>query len=157
MERFARLSVALAFGLLVACSNNGGSSSSSNATASAEATVSAAAPAATVAAATAGEKIYNQNCSSCHQPNGQGVQGTFPPLAGNPTVTGDSGNVIAIVKFGKSGPIKVGASQYNGMMPAWGQSLSNADIAAVVTYIRSAWGNSASPVTEAAVAAAQKP
>jgi mono/diheme cytochrome c family protein len=153
MERFARLSVALALvGVLVACSNNSGSSSSSGATASAEAT-------ATVAAAPAvadGEKVYNQNCSSCHQPNGQGLPSSFPPLAGNPTVTGDAAEVIHIVKYGKSGPIKVGTAQYNGMMPAWGQSLSNADIAAVVTYIRSAWGNKASPVTEAQVAASQK-
>lgn len=169
MERFARLSIPLALiGVLVACSNNGGgSSSSSGATASAEATASAAAPAASVAAAPAaggqnvasasdGGKIYNQNCSSCHQPNGQGVQGTFPPLAGNATVTGDPTNVIHIVKFGKSGAIKVGAAQYNGMMPAWAQSLSNADIASVVTYIRSAWGNKASAVTEAKVAAVEQ-
>jgi mono/diheme cytochrome c family protein len=166
MERFARVSVMLALiGVLVACTNNGGStSSSSSAGASTEASASAAPAASTqasaasqnVASAADGEKVYNQNCSSCHQPNGQGVQGTFPPLIGNPTVTGYDIHLIHIVKYGLTGKIKVGGVEYNGMMPAWGQSLSNADIASVLTYIRSAWGNKARPINEARVAAVQK-
>jgi mono/diheme cytochrome c family protein len=167
MERFAHLSVALALtGVLVACSNNGGgASSSSSAAASTEASASAA-PAASAQASAAiaqnpasagtGARVYNQNCSSCHQPNGQGVQGTFPPLAGNPTVTGYDIHVIHIVKYGLSGPLKVAGVQYNGMMPAWGQQLSNADIASVLTYIRSSWGNKARAITESRVAAVQK-
>jgi mono/diheme cytochrome c family protein len=50
----------------------------------------------------------------------------------------------------------MGAAHFNGAMPAWGDKLSPADIAAVVTYIRSSWGNHASPVTEAQVKAASK-
>ncbi|HTZ55534.1 MAG TPA: cytochrome c [Candidatus Acidoferrum sp.] len=160
MERFARPSVALALiGVLAACANSGGSaSSSSSAAGSAQASASAAAPAASAAApaASVGEKVYNQDCSSCHQPNGQGVQGTFPPLVGNPTVTGYDIHVIHIVKYGLSGPITVGGVQYNGMMPAWTQSLSNGDIAAVLTYVRSAWGNKARPISESRVAAVHK-
>ena len=175
MERFARLSIALALiGVLVACSNNGGNASSSS---SAEASASAAAPAASAQAsaaapaasvqassavaqnavsASAGEKVYNQNCSSCHKADGEGLKGAFPPLVGNPTVTGYDIHLIHIVKYGLSGKITVGGVAYNGMMPAWSQSLSNADIASVLTYIRSAWGNKARPISESRVAAVNK-
>ena len=88
--------------------------------------------------------------------SGQGVPGTFPPLAGNDTVNGDASKVIHIVKFGLTGKIDVGGTTYNGMMPAWGQQMSNDDIAKAITYIRSSWGNKASAVTEADVAAAKQ-
>ena len=116
----------------------------------------AAAPAANGAAASDGAKVYQTNCSSCHQATGQGVAGTFPPLAGNPAVTGDATKVIHIVKYGLNGKIDVKGTSYNGMMPAWGQQLSNGDVAAVVTYIRSSWGNSASAVSESQVAGVSK-
>ncbi len=155
MERFARLFVAPALiGALAACANNAGStSSSSSPAASTEASAAAAAPAASTSA---GARVYNQDCSSCHQPNGQGLKGSFPPLVGNPTVTGYDIHVIHIVKYGLSGPIKVDNVQYNGMMPAWSQQLSNADIASVLTYIRSSWGNRARPISESRVAAVNK-
>ncbi|MGB6986781.1 MAG: cytochrome c [Candidatus Aquilonibacter sp.] len=162
MERFARLSVALALiGVLVACANGGSTSSSSSPAASTEASAAAsaqatAAVAENAASASAGAKVYNQNCASCHQANGQGQPGTFPPLVGNPTVTGYDIHLIHIVKYGLSGPIKVDNVQYNGMMPAWGQQLSNADIASVLTYIRSSWGNRSRPISESRVAAVQK-
>ena len=101
--------------------------------------------------AAAGAKIYSSNCSSCHQANGKGQPGVFPPLAGNSVVTGPAAQVITIVKNGKSGKISVNGSTYNGQMPAWKGTLSNKDIAAVITYIRSSWGNHASAVTEAQV------
>ncbi|MHB8147432.1 MAG: c-type cytochrome [Vulcanimicrobiaceae bacterium] len=100
--------------------------------------------------------MYQTNCSSCHQANGQGVPDTFPPLAGNAAVVGNATTVIHIVKYGLSGKISVNGHAYNGMMPAWGQQLSNADIAAAITYVRSAWGNKASAVTEADVKAVAK-
>ncbi|HEX8807214.1 MAG TPA: cytochrome c [Candidatus Aquilonibacter sp.] len=167
MERFARLSVALALiGVLVACAKSSeGTSTSSTAGASVEASASAeaseSAPAAGAGAqnevsASNGERIYNQNCASCHQTNGKGVPGTFPPLAGNPTVTGFDVHVIHIVKFGLTGRTTVDGTDYNGMMPAWSQSLSNADIASVITFIRQAWGNRARPVSEARVASVQR-
>ncbi|MBV8639167.1 MAG: cytochrome c [Candidatus Eremiobacteraeota bacterium] len=117
---------------------------------------SPAAGAANGAVASDGAKVYQTNCSSCHQASGQGVPGTFPPLAGNPAVSGDATKVIHIVKFGLNGKVDVKGTSYNGMMPAWGQQLSNGDIAAVVTYIRSSWGNSAGAVTEAQVAGVTK-
>ncbi len=108
------------------------------------------------AANAAGASVYNTNCSSCHQATGEGVAGAFPPLAGNPTVTGAATKVIHIVKYGLNGAITVKGKSYNGMMPPWGTTLSNADIAAVISYVRSSWGNAASPVTVADVKAVAK-
>jgi mono/diheme cytochrome c family protein len=171
MGRFTKIGI-LSLAALVAlgaCSKGSQSSSttttteqgastapSENAMSNAASPGAAASVAANGAAASDGAKVYQTNCSSCHQANGQGVPGTFPPLAGNPVVTGDATKVIHIVKYGLNGKIDVKGTSYNGMMPAWGQQLSNGDIAAVVTYIRSSWGNSASPVTEAQVAAVNK-
>jgi cbb3-type cytochrome c oxidase subunit III len=155
MKRLA--SALLAIGMLAACAKGGDSSSTSassepSAAASAAAATAAAAPAENGAAASDGAKVYEQNCSSCHQATGTGIKGTFPPLAGNDVVTGDATKVVHIVKYGLNGSITVGGATFNGMMPAWGQQLSNKDIASVITYIRSAWGNKASAVTEADVA-----
>jgi ubiquinol-cytochrome c reductase cytochrome b subunit len=100
------------------------------------------------ASAAAGAKIFSANCSSCHGATGMGVPGAFPPLAGNPTVTGDPKNVIGIVLNGLHEPITVNGQAYNGQMPAWKGTLSNRDIADVITYIRTSLGsNHASPVT----------
>jgi mono/diheme cytochrome c family protein len=81
------------------------------------------------------------------------MSGTFPPLAGNPVATGDPARVIHIVKDGLTGPVSVKGATYDGAMPAWGQTLSSSEIAAAITYVRSAWGNSAGGVTPAEVAA----
>jgi mono/diheme cytochrome c family protein len=102
-----------------------------------------------------GSKVYATNCSSCHQANGKGMTGTFPPLAGNAVVTGPADKVMDIVKNGLSGAITVNGGKFNGQMPAWKSTLSNDDIAAVISYIRNSWGNKASTVTAAQVAAAK--
>ena len=99
----------------------------------------------------AGQKVYSTNCSSCHQANGKGQPGVFPPLAGNPVVTGDASKVIHIVKNGLNGKISVHGTTYNGQMPPWKGTLSDSDIAAVITYVRSSWGNHASAVTTSQV------
>jgi len=99
-----------------------------------------------------GAKVFSANCSSCHGAQGQGTPGAFPPLAGNPIVTGDANKVIGIVLDGLKGSISVNGQTYNGQMPAWKGTLSNSDIADVVTYIRGALGtNKASAVTTAQV------
>ena len=146
---------------LSACSKGTTSSSSSSASApQSSATASPAgspmAVASPAAANAAGASVYNTNCSSCHQATGEGVAGAFPPLAGNPTVTGSAAKVIHIVKYGLKGAITVKGKSYNGMMPPWGTTLSNADIAAVISYVRSSWGNAATPVTVADVKAVAK-
>jgi mono/diheme cytochrome c family protein len=108
------------------------------------------------AAAGKGASIYAANCSSCHGATGQGMPGAFPPLAKNGYVTGDPKQVVHTVLYGLSTPIEVNGQKYNGQMPAWKGTLSNADVAEVVTYIRGAWGNSAGKVTEKDVSAIQK-
>lgn len=135
----AALATALAL-TLAACAKPATSNSSAAATAAGTAGVKHP------ASANDGARVYITNCSSCHQIDGRGVSGAFPPLAGNPVVTGDSKRVIAIVKFGSRGRERVEGRDYDGVMPAWNGLISDADIADVVTYIRSAWNNAAPPV-----------
>ena len=97
--------------------------------------------------------MFAANCSSCHGATGQGLPGAFPPLANNPTVTGDPQKIVGILLGGLRGSISVNGTTYNGQMPAWKGTLSNADIADVITYIRGSLGNNkASAVTTAQVA-----
>ncbi|MBV8433735.1 MAG: cytochrome b N-terminal domain-containing protein [Candidatus Eremiobacteraeota bacterium] len=100
-----------------------------------------------------GAKVFSTNCASCHGAQGQGSPGAFPPLADNPVVTGDPNKLIGIVLDGLHGSIVVGGSTYNGQMPPWKGTLSNGDVADVLTYIRGSLGsNKASAVTEKQVA-----
>jgi mono/diheme cytochrome c family protein len=71
-------------------------------------------------------------------------------------VTGDPKTVIHIVKYGLNGKIVVAGHPFNGVMPAWGQNLSDAQIASAITFVRSSWGNHASAVSAADVTAATK-
>ena len=145
--------------MLAACSNSANSAASADNDASASASAAPAAPAATSAVAQNGASandgagVYVTNCSSCHQTNGAGLPGAFPPLVHNAVVIGDAKNVVHIVKFGLNGKIQVGSQAYNGTMPAWGQNLSDGQIASVITFVRSSWGNHAGAVTAADVTA----
>ena len=106
--------------------------------------------------AQAGQKVYSQNCSSCHGAGGAG-SAMAPPLTGNDFVTGNPKAVITTVLNGKTGPISVAGKSFNGTMPPWKSTLSNKDVADVVTYIRAALGqNHASAVKEADVAKLKK-
>ena len=83
-----------------------------------------------------------------------GSPGVFPPLAGNKDVTAsDPSKIIGTVLHGLNTPLTVNGKQYSGGMPSWKGTLSNADIAAVLTYVRSSWGNSAPAITEKMVSA----
>ena len=84
---------------------------------------------------------YLSACAVCHRPDGQGVKGAFPALAGDAFVQADPAAVDGVVLNGRGG------------MPRFKGDLDDAQIAAAISYIRSAWGNSAPPVTAAAVAA----
>ncbi len=110
------------------------------------------AQAATVSGGVGGAKIYSTNCSPCHGAQGQGI-GAFPPLAKNPVVTGDPNKVIGIVLDGLQGAIAINGRTYYGTMPPWKGTLSDGEIAAVITYIRGSLGdNHASAVTTSQVA-----
>ena len=98
-----------------------------------------------------GKKVFTANCVACHQSTGMGQAGQFPPLVGSEWVVGDAPNrLTAILLHGIQGAIKVNNASYNGAMPAW-ESLGDEKIAAVLTYIRSEWGNSAPPISREAV------
>ncbi len=103
-----------------------------------------------------GEQVFTQNCASCHQANGAGQPGVFPALAGNKDVVAANPKMIEhTLLYGLQGKV-IDGKTYGAQMPAWKGNLSNDDIAAVITYIRSSWGNKASPVTAAQVAAVPK-
>lgn len=104
--------------------------------------------------ASSGADLFAAKCATCHQASGQGTS-AFPPLAGNPDVTAaDTKPMIATIVNGRSGPLTVKGTTFNGKMPTWKGQLSNADIAAIATYVRGAWGNHAPGVTEQQVATA---
>src|ERR1700688_2324409 len=109
------------------------------------------------AAAVDGKTLFVTKCAACHQAGGLGG-GPYPPLAGNADVTAaDTSNLILTVLNGRSGPIQVNGKTFSGVMPTWKAQLSDDDIAAVLTYVRSAWTNSAAAVTAAQIAAARNP
>ena len=100
-----------------------------------------------------GKTIYTAVCAACHQANGQGLAGVFPPLAPSDWVVGPEQRIILAVLHGLSGEIVVNGETWNGVMPAQGATLDDAQVAAVLSYIRSEWGNSAPPVKPATVTA----
>lgn len=100
-----------------------------------------------------GKTIYTTVCAACHQATGQGLAGVFPPLAGSDWVLGPEQKIILPVLHGLSGEIVVNGITWNSVMPAQGITLDDAQVAAVITYIRSEWGNSAPPVDPASVTA----
>src|SRR5690349_18720812 len=93
-----------------------------------------------------GQKIYKLYCSACHQDDGNGNPSTgFPPLAGSDWVAAkDPSRIIRIVLNGLSGPITVSGKPWGqaAMLP-WRDALTDDDVAAVLTYVRSSWGNKA--------------
>jgi mono/diheme cytochrome c family protein len=104
-----------------------------------------------------GKKIFSANCQTCHQANGQGVAGQYPPLAGSEFTTGGSRRPAMIVLKGLQGPVKVKGQQFGtAVMQPWDKTLTDKKIADVLTYERSDWGNNASPVTAEQIAALRK-
>jgi mono/diheme cytochrome c family protein len=108
--------------------------------------------AAGAAPAVDGKQLFGAKCAACHQASGLGVAGVFPPLAGAEWVQGAEQVLISILLHGIQGEIEVKGNKYNGAMPAFG-TLADAEIAGVLSYIRSDWGNQAPPIAAAAVAA----
>jgi mono/diheme cytochrome c family protein len=104
-----------------------------------------------------GKKIYAANCQTCHQANGLGVPGQYPPLAGSEFTIGGSRRPAMIVLKGLQGPVTVKGQKYGAaVMQPWEKTLTDQKIADVLTYERSEWGNNASPVTAEQIAALRK-
>jgi len=102
-----------------------------------------------------GKKIYNLHCMTCHMDKGQGLNPTYPPLAGTDYVNGDVDRLLGIILNGLNGPIEVLGKKYNSAMTPY-SFLKDEEIAAVATYVRSSFGNEASAVSAAQVAKARK-
>ena len=99
----------------------------------------AQAPAASTEPALDGRALFLKNCAACHQATGKGIAGAFPALAGNKFVQGPGADVATVLLKGRGG------------MPDFSDSLSDRDIATVLSYVRSDWGNKAGALTEAEV------
>ncbi len=99
----------------------------------------------------AGEKGYQTHCQSCHQADGSGLPGAFPPLAENPNLDGNAEMVIENVLSGRSGELEVEGETYDGVMPPMSY-LSDQDVADIVTFVMNAWGNDGATVTTEQVA-----
>lgn len=94
-----------------------------------------------------GAALFVANCSACHQVTGDGVPGAFPPLNGSAYVVSDNTErLVSIMLHGLQGPITVKGTTYAGMMTPFAAVLNDKEVAAVATYIRSSWTNSASAV-----------
>jgi mono/diheme cytochrome c family protein len=101
-----------------------------------------------------GKRVFN-NCMACHQQDGKGVPGTYPPLAGSEWVAGRPEVLARIVLHGIQGSITVRGETYNNDMPAWDR-LGDDQLAAVLTYVRASWGNDAAAVSPEVVTAARR-
>jgi len=112
---------------------------------------STAAAAAGSAASPQGADIYDKNCASCHGDDGQGVPGAYPALAGNRAVLmANTANMVQVVLHGGFSPATKGNPRPFGM-PPYKLELDDRAVAAVLTHIRSSWGNQGTAVTELAV------
>lgn len=93
-----------------------------------------------------GAQLYTAQCVACHQATGKGLPGVFPPLADSEWVTGNPAVTIQIILHGVTGEMTVGGTTYNGAMPTFKDKLNDTEIAAVVSHIRTHFGNSADEV-----------
>jgi len=88
-----------------------------------------------------GKALFMKNCAACHQASGKGIPGAFPALAGNKFVQGKGADVATVLLKGRGG------------MPDFSDSLSDQEIAAILSFVRSNWGNQATPLSEPEVLA----
>lgn len=102
----------------------------------------------------AGKNVYEGTCSACHQTDGKGIANAFPPLAGSNYFASDKNKAISAVLHGLSGKITVNGKNFDGVMPK--QTLSDGQIASVITYVLNSFGNKGGEVTEADVVKLRK-
>jgi len=100
---------------------------------------------------TSGDQLFSSLCAACHQATGQGLPGVFPPLADSEWVKAPEATPAKILLVGLSGSVTVKGQTYNGQMPPFKQ-LSDEEMAGLLTYLRSSWGNNAPAVTPASIA-----
>jgi nitrite reductase (NO-forming) len=111
--------------------------------------------AATTAAKTGALALFAGTCSTCHQANGQGMEGVFPPLAKSDWLVANAKRLPSVVLHGLTGPVKVNGKDYNSVMPPMSQ-LTDDEVANISTYVLNSWGNPGGRVTSAEAAQARK-
>jgi mono/diheme cytochrome c family protein len=94
-----------------------------------------------------GKANYEKVCGLCHQPDGLGKPGQFPPLAGSEWALGSPNRLIRIPLLGLSGAVQVHGQPWNLAMPAMGATMSDEELSATLSYIRKSFGNNASEIT----------
>ena len=109
-----------------------------------------------------GEILYMQNCSVCHQPDGKGILGFFPPLADNPLVSSNDPEKIqeylVRIIFGYHGGLIVNRQVYSGTMPPIGYHgrMNDSELLDLINYQRKAWGHNTKPITAMDLAIARQ-
>lgn len=98
-----------------------------------------------------GASQFQSYCAACHLGAGPGMIGEAPPLEGSPWVAGPEDRLIKIVLHGLHGPVDIGGRTYNQEMPGFGQTLTDADIASLLSFVRKRFGGAATPVLPATV------
>lgn len=100
-----------------------------------------------------GKRLYESSCASCHLPSGEGKPGVGPSLVGCSWVKGSAERLVRISLYGVRGPIEVNGEEFNLEMPGvYYYHFDDEQMAAVLSYIRQAWGNDASPISAELVA-----
>ena len=103
----------------------------------------------------AGKALFAGACSVCHQANGQGLDGVFPPLARSDFLLADAKRAIGVVLNGLQGKVTVNGKTYNSVMPPMSQ-LNDDEVANILAYVRNSWGNQGGAISAAEVAAIRK-
>jgi len=103
----------------------------------------------------AGQALFAGTCSTCHQPNGEGMAGVFPPLAKSDYVAANPKRVVDVILHGLTGPVAVNGKDYNSVMPPMSQ-LTDDEVANIGTYVLNSWGNPGGRIMKAEVAARRK-
>jgi glucose/arabinose dehydrogenase/cytochrome c5 len=103
-----------------------------------------------------GAEVYAQVCVACHMADGKGVPGMQAPLAASAVVTGTPSTLINVMLKGPAEVLPANRQKYGVVMPPFGATYNDADLAAVLTFVRSSFGNQASPITAAQVGAERK-
>jgi mono/diheme cytochrome c family protein len=147
--RGPRVHPALTLGAVMALSNTLGACSSPNS----DTAPSTEGAAGATAAAELGQKLYGQNCVPCHREDGKGLPNVYPSLAQSPVVNGDPVELVRWVLAGER-PASMPAGRYSTQMLKFGW-MKDADAAALLTYVRSHFGNAAALLSAADVAAAR--
>jgi len=97
-----------------------------------------------------GRELYLQNCAACHQPEGQGLPGAFPPLAKSDFIAANPAAVLETTVNGLQGKMVVNGVEYNNVMPAMSY-LNDEDLSLIITYVLNSWGNPGGKVNRTAV------